>query len=61
MPSSLPPLLLLLLLLLLLSLCQSELRAFFDGIMNSTGASCGPGSSIVTCKISSDKVGRHET
>jgi hypothetical protein len=36
---------------------QSDLRTFFDGIMNSTGASCGPGSSIVTCKISNDKVG----
>jgi hypothetical protein len=35
---------------------QADLRTFFDGIMSSTGASCGPGSSIVTCKISNDKV-----
>jgi hypothetical protein len=48
----LPPLLLLLLLLL----SQSELRQFFDSIMTNTGASCGPGSSILSCKISSDKV-----
>ena len=54
-----PFLLLLLLLLpppLLLLLSQSELRQFFDSIMTNTGSSCGPGSSILSCKISSDKV-----
>lgn len=34
---------------------QEELRAFFEDVMNSTAATCAPGSSIASCKISSDK------
>lgn len=34
---------------------QEELLAFFDGVMASAGGAAGPGSCIVTCKVSADR------